>query len=410
MRILILTQTTSRDGWLDNNIAGILRDYGHSVEVFQFIPFGRKAVLNFKPDVVVLPEAGSEYCRDFCIALRRMGVRTVVRRCEPGLTKHDYEEASEDKRRLYISSWDYFVDLELAWSQEFVDILKNRSEVLNKNIKAIGGIPFDPYFPITIRKPTEGKKLLLLAASWDYADRTPGFSVPEAPFGSSLHKHYFEKGREGRLQWINEILDCYEYLKDDWHIVLKTHPVESKVEYEHYFKGKDIDIIQLESAREVLNKTDLLVHPASTMAIEAHLMGIPSLRFGNCGNKGYLLSKVSPEITSLKRVNDVELGKSNADEAVISQLQKQFFGPIDGHACERAASFISELTPFEQKDFPERWPDSDTDYTIAGTSKYLDINSNNTNIGQCIACRNLQYYTPMQKVGKCPWCGAMVIR
>jgi len=410
MRVLILTQTISRDGWIDQSIANHLKKLGHTAEAIQFIPHGRREVLKYKPHVVVVPEAGSEYCRDFCIACRRMGIKVAVRRCEPGLTKHDYDEASEDKRRLYISSWDYFVDLELVWSEPFKEILMGRSEVLNKNVKVIGGIAFDPYFPIKKREANNpGKKHLVLAASWDYADRTSAFSVPEAPFGSPLHKYYFDKGREGRMLWIDEILDCYDDLKDEWDITLKTHPVEAAAEYEHYFKDTDIKVIQLPSARETLEHTDLLVHPASTMAIEAHLMGIPALRFGNCGNKGYLLASVSTGIKSLREVNDATLGKSNANQDVIDQLSKDFFGPIDGNACERAAKAISELEPMRLT-FPSRWPDSDTNYEIAGTSKYPQVASNNTDIGQCPACKNVHYFHPAQRVGKCPWCGAMVIR
>ena len=208
--------------------------------------------------------------------------------------------------------------------------------------------------------------------------------------------------------WINEILNTYDYLHKDWELVLKTHPVEAPAEYEHYFKNK-VKVIRLPSARKTLETTDLLVHPASTMAIEAHLMGIPALRFGNCGNKGYLLAQVSPEIKSLRQVNDVQLGKSNADETAIKQLENQFFGPIDGKSCERAAGFINELKP-QKITLPKRWPDSDTDYSSPERSKYLDINSNKTDIGQCPGCKNLQYYHPSNRVGKCPWCGSMLVK
>ncbi len=402
MKILILTQLPIRDTPVDELIARHLRKLGHTVWVeFLIRAFGtdniggRKAVFKFKPDLVVLPEVRCEYGCDLNEAIRGMGIRTVVRRCEPGYSNDERETISDELASVIRGRWPYVVDLELVWHEDFL-------EALNKPfVKAVGAFPFDLYF--LKKKKRHKKKTVLCAAAWDYADRTPQYSIPEVSLGSPLHAEHYWRCRKGRDLWIKEILKAVEKYPD-WHFILKVHPAELPFEYRKVF-GDKVEVIHMTKAVEALTTADVLIHAGSTMAVEAHLWDIPAFRLG--GDDNHPLAGVSPEINEIDL--SVELGKSNADTNVIKYLEKTFFGRMDGRACFRAAEEIDKIKP-QKTTFPQRWPDSPNNYETPDTCRELTWEKSPMDIVHCPACKNLLYLKPGVKLAKCPWCAVMVQR
>lgn len=399
MRILICTQSEPRDGFIDGKIKQHLEKLGHEVKICNFVFNGRREVIDFKPHVVVMPEARCEYSRDFSEQLRYMKIRTVVRRTESGFTEDD--PRSEQHKQFCIGNWPYEVDLELVWSDEFADILRNKYH--KDNVVVCGGVVFDVYFP---RPPREkqGKKVVLFATIWDYADRRSYYCVPELPVGDPIQRENYRKCRSGRDVWINEIRRvCEKY--PDWHVIVKVHPAEHPTEYVQKL-GKIAQVINAPKAVEVLPKTDLLVHAGSTMAVEAHLMGIPAIQF--CDLEETLISKVSPHVESVE-LERVDLTKSNANIKVIEELERRIFGRIDGKGCQRIAEEIDKLKP-RKVIVPNEWPEIDRLYETPSVFAECDWHKGQLDAAQCIGCKNMVFIRPHITLFKCPHCSLALCR
>lgn len=404
MKILILTQLPIRDTPVDKLIAKHLRKMGHTVWVEYLIralgtetPGGRKAVQLYKPELVVTPDIRGEYSRDLNEALRGMGLRTVLRRSEPGYSKDFRKTITDEFATAIRGRWAYTADLELVWNEEFLEPLNNPVA------KAVGAFAFDVFF--LKKKKKHKRKTVLCASAWDYADRTPEYSIPEVAKGSPLHKEHYWRCRNGRDLWIKEILKAVDKYPD-WHFILKTHPAEVPFEYMDTF-GDKVEIMYLPPSIEALATTDILIHAGSTMAAEAHLWDIPAFRLG--GEDDHPLAGISPEINEID-LDDVELGKSNADIGTLKYLEKTFFGTMDGKACLRAAEEINKIKPPHEVHIPQRWPDSPNNYETPDTRRYLSWEMFPMDCVHCPACKNLAYLRPKVNLAKCPHCAVMFQR
>lgn len=403
MKILTLTQSEPRDEQIDKILNRHLAEMGHTTAATNFVLNGRKGVTKLKPDAVILPEARCEYSRDFCETLNRMGILVIIRRTEPGFSKDDTR--SDIHKQFCIGKWKYKAELEITFGEEFADILKENSQVLGKNIAACGGFNFDPYYPLPKREKQK-RKVVCFATIWDYADRDPQYCVPELPYGHPLHAENYWACRKGRDMWLAEIVRVRRAYPN-WHIVVKIHPAEHPTEYLEKLKDiPGLQVVNAPTAIEVLTKTDLLVHAGSTMAIEAHLMGIPAIQFGQLEDT--LVSNISPRVDSVE-LDKVDLSKSNADINVIKELERTFYGKIDGKACFRAAQEINKLKP-KKTNIPDRWPQSERGYETPGISKTLDYRMGITDMVQCVGCKNMAFIRPWQKLLKCPHCALALCR
>jgi hypothetical protein len=434
-------------------MAKYLRSMGHQTWVKGLVGFGRESVIKYKPDAVVLPENRCEYTRDFVENLAGMGILTIVRRTEPGFSKADTR--SEVHKDFCVGKWFYYVDLELVWSEEFADIL--RDKYYKKNVVACGGFAFDPYYPkpvndicahytgpwsednkcqvginyynaikgheygkddwlnylpcVKSRKSKykckqfkkQKKKTALFASIWDYADRNPTYCVPEIPYGHPIHAENFYKCREGRDIWIAELKRCMKAYPD-WNILLKIHPAEHPTEYVQVF-GDSLKIFLHEKASEMLPCADVLIHAGSTMSIEAHLLGIPSYQLGALEDT--LIGEVSPRIEKVE-LDKIELGKSNANLETIKKLEDTFFGKIDGQSCLRAAREINKLKP-NKTNIPKRWPQTDRNYETPGVTQYPPWDKITDGV-QCVGCHNLLHMEPHLSLIKCPYCSLALMR
>jgi len=377
---------------------------GHTVGVANFVLYGREIILKSKPDVIVIPEVRCEHTIDFVETVGQMGVRIVVRKTEPCFGQKDYDKATESQRNIVLGRWPYYVDLEICWCPDSVPVVKNWPNFLGDNVQWGGAFTFDHYWPLPKKKKGK-KKTVLFASAWDYAERDPEYSIPEVPIGDPIHIEAHKKCRDGRDKWIAEI----KYLLKkypDWQIILKTHPAEQPEEYEIAF-GDQVTVIVNEFAFRMLPMADVLIHAGSTMAAEAHLMGIPAYRFGNY-EQDHLILDISPEVDKIE-LDKFDIGKSNANTEVIKELEETYFGPIDGKACERAAKYINRLMP-NKKSIPLVWPESKRDYTTFGVHKEMALGMSHRDVLQCCCCKRLVFVSPAVKLAKCPHCSLMLAR
>ena len=428
-KISVLTNLPARDKSTDEYLGEELRDLGYEVNVTDFLPKNREHILLYKPNLVVLPEPRCEYTVDFIETVRKWGIKVVIKRCEGGAAHEAWYLMEESEQKTVMGTWPYYCDLEIVWSQAFADLAAEKGHTPKEKLFAAGGFPFDPYFYVKYPDPPPGRKVLLFAPGWGHADRSRDYNVPEAEPGSSIHSDAFDRHNEGRAKWIKMIREVGKVLeKEGWMTYIRPKVGEIPRAYQDA-AGKYCRLAPPTTTENALWNTDVLIHAGSTMAIEAHLCGIPA--FSYCGAinqvKGYQFPQVSPEIDGIDDLIDAirkaQFRKSNADMSAIRKLENDFYGKIDGQACKRAAKRIAEI-PLEEPNVPFAWPTPDPNKTFYTPNVWRFIMQ-----WKCECCQNVSF-SPPDGVGgqgvvtvnstpvesgaaemiKCPWCGIALAR
>lgn len=411
MKILIMTLADQRDKVVDNQIAEHLRAYDHEVHVHNYAMAGFQSVPYLKPDVVISPFPGGEFKNEFVRQCKEWGIEVIVRRGEAGMGRDQFEGLDEERKGIILGNWDYspHVDLELVWGPEFAGILRQYGHMPAEKIVSCGAFAFDAYFVKDLTAYPERKKTILFATGFSCADTREQQSDCGLPAGSEYHKKLYDQHTESRDKWIEAIKELVRNFGADLDFELKVRPGEQVTEYVEQL-GVSVKILKTSiSSIEALRTADILVHSGSTMAIEAHLLGIPSINYYNV-NPDPLLSKVSPA-TGLYEELEFLLstsipGQTNIHREVLDELIDHLYGPIDGKACERAArhvhNHIEDLTI--KTNIPDEWPSVARFLTDGvhmkkreGEIRWL-----------CPVCKKACYALGEIKYIKCPVCGVNI--
>jgi len=411
MKIAILTLTGQRDKYIDNLLAEQLRKYGHEVNVRNYIYAARETVCYEKPDVVIHPMPGGEYKYDFIKKCKQWGIQIIVRRGEAGMGREQFEKLDENRKSIILGNWDYspYVDLELTWGREFTGIIAEQGHMPAEKIRACGAFAFDPYFPETKRE-TNPVRTILFATGFSTCDCRSEYCELGIKDDSDYHEEIYAIHRKARDAWISAIKQLVKWFGEDWRFELKVRPGEMEEEYVEKLPSKVKVHPQTSPSSEILKNVDILVHSGSTMAIEAHLLGIPAFNFCNV-NPDLLLSQASPMLESYGELEfnlaRAIIGQSNINESVYHELQEHLYGPIDGKACERAAGFIHEYIKDKhiETEIPNVWPKT-TNYHDDKETIHLEKQDGDVR-WLCAGCRN-EYYAKPFGVTKCPYCGLRI--
>lgn len=400
-KVLILSNLPQRDRATDELLATKIRERGFEVRVAPFLPHNRLHILYWKPDICLLPEARCEYTIDVARNLMRWGAYAILRRTEGGAAWGAWDKMGDAEKETVVGAWPYDADLEIVWAEKFADLIAKHGYMPKEKLFVCGGIPFDLYF--------EGPKIeretkvdsILFAPGWGHADRNPEYNVPEAPPGSPIHKDAYERHRNGREAWIEmmgKVMNAFP--KSEYFLRLKTG--EAPTEY-HQRLGTNLKVIMPCPAKIPLINCDVLIHAGSTLAIEAHLCDKPAFSYvGNINQvPGYDYPHVSQNFTNpdelIKAMKKVEIGKTNANLESIKVLEKEFYGAIDGKACERIADRIAEIE-IKPNFIPDTWPEPSQEYYTPGIFKQIEG-------WICETCHRQSYTIPGKEMIKCPWCG-----
>ena len=422
MRILIISMVPQRDWLIDSMIADAVKEKGHEVFLRKFLSDDRTAVIFERPDVAVIPVIRCEYTRDLAIRLRQWGVRIVSRRSEAGVSRKQYEKLPRHWQLDHIGRYDYkdLIDLELIWSSEFADILVEEGKIRREQAKVIGAITLDPYFKwnlqkyshkvftkdksewLTEKKLDPNKKTLYFITGFVHAERTE-YTLPEAPIGDPIHKELYDRDRRLRDLWFKAIERIVA--TGTYNIIVRPHHGEN-LSFWSSLNG-NTRVSTEGSAGESLFYSDLMVHSGSTMAIEAHLFNKPALRFGNTA-QDELIGRISPQCEDvpelIESIDSIDFDNTNANISEISDLEKSFFGPIDGKAHQRAADAICETEP-TQTSIPLEWPEEElNDYSSEGIIKI----DSRYRIIYCNACKKASQNETGGFAYRCPHCGITI--
>lgn len=413
-KIGIYTLTPQRDTYIDGMLAEKLRGYGHEVVIRSYIYGARESICYEKPDAIIHPMIGGEYKMDTVKKCKEWGVEVIVRRGEAGQGREQFNALDDSHKKVILGNWDYspYVDLELVWGQEFTDIIAEQGWMPEEKMKACGAFAFDPYFASGCKKNEEqGKKRILFATGFSTADSTPGYCETGLPEGVDYHEEVHKIHADARKAWLEAIKELVKWFGEDWAFELKVRPGEST----NVYIGKVPSCVKVHPADAassvVLRNIDVLVHSGSTLAIEAHLLNIPSFNFHNI-NPDPLLSQVSP---MLENYNELEwnlartnIYQSNINEGVYNELQEHLYGKIDGKACERAAGFINEhLAGKEIKSTaPTIWP-KEAKYAL-NDGVHLEQREGDAR-WCCPCCRDI-FWAEAVGTHNCPYCNMKIKR
>lgn len=411
-KICIFSNLPQRDRATDERIAYFLRREGFEVRVAPFLPDNRNHIMFWQPHIIILPEARCEYTISLAKKFREWGGIAIARRTEGGAAWDAWKVMGQDEKNTVIGAWPYDLDLEIVWSHDFKKLMGKYGYLPANRIYAAGGFPFDLYFVNKKPPKPKGRKNLMFASGWGHADRTPGYNVPEAPPGSSIHKDAYDRNVKGRKEWINMLKKvCGELKGDGWDFYLRIKTGEYMKPYQEELKDTGIKLTTPCPAIVVLQHMDLLVHAGSTLGIEAHLYNIPALSYYGSLNHtpGYDRPHVSPDFENvdelLEAIKNLELNKSNADLDAIKKLEHDFYGKIDGNACLRAAKRITKL--FKKKkqilNIPSIWPEETKEFDTPGVLKQIEQ-------WVCECCKKSSFTPPGNDMVKCPWCGISLAR
>ena len=397
-------------------LAEELRKYGHEVVVRSYIYGARESITYEKPDAIVHPMVGGEYKMDTVQKCKERGIEVIVRRGEAGMGREQFDKLDDNRKKLILGNWDYspYVDLELVWGNDFRWVIINNGHMPRKKIKPCGAFAFDPYFKEDCKKNDDinRKKTILFATGFSTADCRPGYCETGLPEGSSYHAELQKIHSDARAMWLESIKELVKWFGSEWDFELKVRPGETAVVYAD--KVPSCVKIHPDDAPswEVLKNVDILVHSGSTLAIEAHLLDIPSINFCNV-NPDPLLSKVSPTASSYKELefllNRATPGRSNIIDDVFCQLQDHLYGRIDGKACERAAKYIDEHINSRtiKANIPNVWP-KEAKYFTEDTGIHLEKQEGDWR-WSCPCCRNIFWYEH-EGTCNCPYCNMKIDR
>lgn len=385
-RILLCVGRKQRDLFIVLLLRLWLERMGYETYVRPSLNRLKESLVELLPHAVVWGERTTPFKFELAQFARARNVVSIVRREEAGHTYSSWEYADEGRRSWWIGKNDYsdLVDLEVMSGPESADVTSTFGYMPQEATLSVGAMLFDiykmgslgPHLP-----PKEAylkqygldpeKPVMIFCARWAHADRDPATAIPESARKKGraeqldpMVEAYVGMCKKGRATWLDALHRLYQEMGDRWNFIMRPHPGERVEAYESFFKKRQmkVPVIMDEYMPVLLSCVDLIIHAGSTTALEGHFLSIPALSFADPTPEYLPISRLSPSCQQCEElrelINGVELGRSNADEAVVGEITRAHYGDIDGLACKRAAQAIHEEV-LKSRRVPFRLP-SDT--------------------------------------------------
>jgi hypothetical protein len=440
-KILILTASPQRDKLIDGLLKERLEKMGNEVKLHQ-VPVGaRKAILDYRPDVLVAPPIRNYFAFDLLGYTKRCGAAIVIRHIEPSCDKEDLENMSDHYKTVLAIGRPDNTDLEMFWSDVEIDFLESTGNApANINMVPIGAFVTDIYKnkkicdSLTDREGfnkkhnlDNGKETILISAPWGLVDSDSDNMGQSAVL-------WRDGNQEAVGKWLNMATELKNVAGNRYNLLATLHPLVPMEKYKQALAGIGIEVDVTTTATELLLNIDYLIHAGSTMAMEMHWLDKPAFQFGDVnsldmpdGNwwqrRGTPISQVSPFFLDTKTLIEAidKSDKSNANESAIKKLEEGRYGKMDGKATERAAKLINDLSG----KFEITWPPPAVDQTTIFGAR--DLRAFATKY-HCRICEetfhaiNQKWFDGVANTYKdqikgrlvvhnvfpCPWCGSPV--
>jgi len=392
-KILILTASPRRDILIDELLSDELRKLGNDVWVAPCLREGRDKTLEIEPDVVLLPPIRNMYSRDFAEMLKRWGVGVVTRHTEPSCDWADFKRMDDRQKAEIWGNMPYIADLEIVWGDDEVQILAKRG--CRFPVHAVGSFATDIYLNPRFKKIfkhrdkfnqkykfEKSKKTILVQSPWGFADHSPDLRIDEID--------EFKEDIAGRDRHLGMVEQLHKALGDKYNILVTTHPGVITEPYKERLDKLKIPLDVESTSLKMMYNSDILIHAGSTMAVGAHLLGMPAFQFGDANVKesknwwsdhNKIMSEISPILEVNYLIENIRkaYSLSNANLKTIEALEKGRYGKMDGKAYERAAVLINKV----QGHFKMCWPKTHRDYNQLTIVKYPHQILNSVVCGIC---------------------------
>jgi len=254
-------------------------------------------VPSFQPDIVIYNNLYDAKKNAYARSLSQCGVRIVILPTE-GITFSDQQTELFSHKYADIG----FVDLYLAWNQLMADAMIHHHVLPSDRILITGNGRFDFYSQsMTQSLPSKAefsakyglnsKKIkILLATNFANAEFWPDTRFLEKDLKrqkatdlsafSDAKKlaHYEWKYRQAIFELVRQIAASFQEVE----ILIKYHPSERVAVYRELAdqiqnSGHPIHLIEGEYIWDVIHASDIILHRCSTVAIEAWLLGKPTV-------------------------------------------------------------------------------------------------------------------------------------
>ena len=435
-KILILSASPQRDSEIDKLLLEKLTALGNDVWVKPCLREGRDAVLEIKPDVVVMPPVRNVYSRDFVNQCKEFGCAVATRHTEPSIAWEDYKVIGNMEKASILGQYRYNVDVEIVWSEDEAQILGGRN--CKFPIIPAGAFVADIYKQEDFENKflsrgafdekhnlDKTKKTILLSSAWGFIDSSPDLQIDGQREVSADEK--------GHGIWIEMAKQVHAKFKDTHNILITLHPSIKTEAYKAELEPLGLGIDTESTAVELLKNCDVLVHAGSTMGVEMHILNKPAYQFGDVNNltganwwqrSDAAISRVSPHCDSVERLIESLQSfpsSSNANPEVIKELEDGRYGSMDGKASERTAEVINKL----EGEFKYCWPNSPHNYTQPLIKRSANEIVTAVHCGICknpfaaisldavneiITDYGIKGKIPRKQDTLCPWCGARFYR
>lgn len=323
-------------------------------------------ILLYKPNIVVSYQVSTRFLEKVFKECKRKNIQTVSIRTEGVVNKYD--------EKLFRVNYDYknIVDLQIYWGTAFQKIIESFDEIDSNKGVTCGNPSFDFYKPLYsklyLQKEdffefyTNNKvytNIATIATSFPASTKDVNNleTFPERmddPTNDVIKDLKLRIDRAVQsssiiTNIINEISIKYQ----DIFFIIKIHPRESDLFYSHHL-GKRPNVMVIKNEMylwDLINISDVLVHPGSTLAIPFKMMDKQTVRYdlynesmseNELWDSDKLLT-TTPDFDSFFK-NLKSIGKFNNESNFNSILFEKWFYKNDCNASKRCADEIYKLT------------------------------------------------------------------
>jgi surface carbohydrate biosynthesis protein len=262
------------------------------------------------------------------------------------------------------------MDLYCVWGEAQKNAL-NASDIISPKRIYVTGCPrYDycakPWLYALSKPPIESGYILI---NTNFSLVNPEFSAGreqelDAAISAGFTREFAQSYIEDASKALGEIIDLIEYLLlslPDQKFVLRPHPFESKVRYQHLAKYSNFSLYQQGTSIEWLSSAKALIHLNCSTAIESAILGKNAFtpiwldsKFLNVPgpSKVSIKAKTPNELVNmLSRIDNSQFKEDNAE--AIREFVYPLYYKIDGKASERVVEAI-EATFKEKNNIVKR--------------------------------------------------------
>lgn len=323
-------------------------------------------ILLYKPNIVVSYQVSTRFAEKVFKECKRKNIQTVSIRTEGLVNKYD-----ED---VFRSNYDYknIVGLQIYWGIAFQKMIESFDEINSSKGVTCGNPSFDFYKPLYSKLYLQKEKFFEL-----YTNNTVYSNIVTVATSfpaSTKDAHNLETFPERMDNPTNDVIKNCEQCIDravqssstitniineisikyqDIFFIIKIHPRESDLFYSrHLGKLPNVMVIKNEMfVWDLINISDVLVHPGSTLAIPFKMMDKQTVRYdlynesmseNELWDSDKLLTTTSDFDSFFKNLKSV--GISNNESNFNSMIFEKWFYKNDCNASKRCADGIYKLT------------------------------------------------------------------